>query len=180
MDVSASMGEHEKTIAKKFFVLLYLFLKRKYKNIDVVFIRHHHTAEETDQETFFTKTESGGTLVSTAYDEMHRIIRDRYNVNEWNLYMAQASDGDNVGSDNELCHAKLGAMLPWFQYATYLEIGRESMFDYYNTSRETELWSMMSGLTSEFPNLAIRKIEQEGGIVEVFRSLFQTKETTKA
>ena len=73
MDVSGSMGEREKTIAKKFFILLYLFLRRKYKDIDVVFIRHHHIAEECDQETFFTKPETGGTMVSTAYAEMERV-----------------------------------------------------------------------------------------------------------
>ena len=92
-----------------------MFLRRKYKDIDVVFIRHHHTAEECDQETFFHKPETGGTIVSTAYDEMLRVIRDRYDVNEWNIYLAQASDGDNTESDNQMCQTKLGMMLPWMQ-----------------------------------------------------------------
>lgn len=174
MDVSGSMSEREKTIAKKYFILLYLFLRRKYKDIDVVFIRHHHTAEETDQETFFTKPETGGTIVSTAYDEMERIIRDRYKISEWNIYLAQASDGDNSESDNILCTAKLGAMLPWMQYATYIEIGRNHTSDYY-AARETTLWTMMAGLQNDFSNLALRRITDEDQVIETFRSLFQSK-----
>jgi uncharacterized sporulation protein YeaH/YhbH (DUF444 family) len=174
MDVSGSMGEREKTIAKKYFVLLYLFLRRKYKDIDVVFIRHHHTAEECDQETFFTKPETGGTIVSTAYDEVYRVIRERYPISEWNIYLAQASDGDNTESDNHACQVKLGGMLPWMQYATYIEVGREHTGDYFQ-SRDSALWKMMDGLKSDFANLALRRITDENQVIETFRSLFQSK-----
>jgi uncharacterized sporulation protein YeaH/YhbH (DUF444 family) len=167
------MGEHEKTIAKKFFVLLYLFLRRKYKNIDVVFIRHTHEAKEVDEETFFHSPESGGTLVSTAYDEMLRIIKERYPVNEWNLYMAQASDGDNTDSDNTWCTMKLGAMLPWLQYVTYVEVGRPAHGEY--AHRPSNLWTMMDGLQQVHPNLALRKLNDQAQVIETFRSLFQTK-----
>jgi uncharacterized protein len=178
MDVSGSMGEREKTIAKKFFILLYLFLRRKYKDIDVVFIRHHHTAEECDQETFFTKPETGGTMVSTAYVEMERVVKERYDINEWNIYLAQASDGDNTDSDNPLCQVKLNGMLPWIQYATYIEIGRENTGDYY--SRESCLWKMLAGLQSDFANLAMRRLTSETDVIETFRSLFQHKPAMKA
>jgi uncharacterized sporulation protein YeaH/YhbH (DUF444 family) len=171
MDVSGSMGERDKSIAKKFFVLLYLFLRRKYKDIDVVFIRHHHMAEECDQETFFTKPETGGTVVSTAYDEMERVIRARYNVHDWNIYMAQASDGDNTDSDSQLAQEKLGAMLPWMQYAAYVEIGREHASDYFQ-ARATSVWRMMESLAAEHPNLAQRRITDENQVIETFRSLF--------
>ena len=53
MDVSGSMTEHMKDLAKRFYVLLYIFLKRRYKNVDVVFIRHTHQAQEVDEDTFF-------------------------------------------------------------------------------------------------------------------------------
>jgi len=173
MDVSGSMGEREKTIAKKFFILLYLFLRRKYKDIDVVFIRHHHTAEECDQETFFTKPETGGTMVSTAYAEMNRVVRERYDISQWNIYLAQASDGDNTDSDNTTCQTQLNTILPWVQYATYIEIGRETSGDYY--SRESTLWKMLNELQTDFLNLAIRRITNESQVIETFRSLFQTK-----
>lgn len=171
MDVSGSMTEREKTVAKKFFVLLYLFLQRKYKTIDVVFIRHHHVAEECDQETFFHKAETGGTVVSTAYDVMRDVIKQRYDVNEWNIYLAQASDGDNTDADVKWCELKLGAMLPWLQYAAYVEIGREPS-DYYNPG-DTSLWKSWGTLQVKFQNMARRRLHSEKQVVEVFRSLFK-------
>ena len=101
MDVSGSMTEHMKDLAKRFYVLLYIFLKRRYKNVEVVFIRHTHQAQEVDEDTFFNSPETGGTVVSTALEEMQRVVAERYNPDTWNIYAAQASDGDNTASDNE-------------------------------------------------------------------------------
>ncbi|MDH3476323.1 MAG: YeaH/YhbH family protein, partial [Rhodospirillales bacterium] len=103
MDVSGSMGEREKDLAKRFFILLYLFLQRRYEHIDIVFIRHTHEAQEVDEETFFHSRETGGTVVSTALDEMLKIVRARYPSKEWNIYAAQASDGENYSGDSERC-----------------------------------------------------------------------------
>ena len=107
MDVSGSMGEREKDLAKRFFVLLHLFLKRRYDRTEIVFIRHAHEAQEVDEETFFNSTQSGGTVVSTALQKMHRIITERYPNSEWNIYAAQASDGDNFVTDSQRCIALL-------------------------------------------------------------------------
>ena len=104
MDVSGSMGEREKDLAKRFFVLLHLFLKRRYERTDIVFIRHTHEAQEVDEETFFYSTQSGGTVVSTALEEMRRIIEERYPSREWNIYAAQASDGDNFAGRFRALH----------------------------------------------------------------------------
>ena len=107
MDVSGSMTEHMKDLAKRFYVLLYIFLKRRYKNVDVVFIRHTHQAQEVDEDTFFHSPETGGTVVSTALEEMQRVIEERYSPDIWNIYAAQASDGDNTASDNDKTAALL-------------------------------------------------------------------------
>ena len=104
MDVSGSMGEREKDLAKRFFVLLHLFLKRRYDRTEIVFIRHTHEAQEVDEETFFYSTQSGGTVVSTALEEMRRIIDERYPSREWNIYAAQASDGDNFANGFRALH----------------------------------------------------------------------------
>jgi uncharacterized sporulation protein YeaH/YhbH (DUF444 family) len=105
MDVSGSMDESRKDLAKRFFMLLYLFLKRNYERIDVVFIRHHTVAKEVDEEDFFHSRESGGTVVSSALKLMVEVIHDRYPPSQWNIYCAQASDGDNWAGDSELCGA---------------------------------------------------------------------------
>ncbi|MGZ5932082.1 MAG: YeaH/YhbH family protein, partial [Rhizomicrobium sp.] len=93
MDVSGSMGEREKDLAKRFYMLLHLFLKRRYKKVDVVFIRHTHDAQEVDEQEFFYSRQSGGTIVSTALDKMLEIQKERYATADWNIYAAQASDG---------------------------------------------------------------------------------------
>ncbi len=111
MDVSGSMTEHMKDLAKRFYVLLYIFLRRRYKNVEVVFIRHTHQASEVDEETFFNSPETGGTVVSTALEEMQRVIEERYSPDNWNIYAAQASDGDNTASDNEKTAALLTNIL---------------------------------------------------------------------
>jgi len=103
MDVSASMTEPLKDLAKRFFMLLHLFLSRHYAEVDVVFIRHTTTAQEVDEESFFRDTESGGTVISTALEEMLRVVRERYPVEDWNIYAAQASDGHNFDDDMERC-----------------------------------------------------------------------------
>jgi uncharacterized sporulation protein YeaH/YhbH (DUF444 family) len=123
MDVSGSMGEREKDLAKRFFVLLHLFLKRRYERIDIVFIRHTDEAREVDEETFFYSKQSGGTVVSTALEEMLRIIEERYPAKEWNIYAAQASDGDNSSGDSERCAQLLrGQLMRLCQYYAYVEI----------------------------------------------------------
>ena len=101
MDVSGSMTEHMKDLAKRFFMLMHVFLTRRYKHVDIVFIRHTDKAQEVDEETFFASGETGGTLVSSALVEMKRIIAERYSPGDWNIYGAQASDGDNSSSDAE-------------------------------------------------------------------------------
>ena len=103
MDVSASMGEREKDLAKRFFILLHLFLKRKYERVDIVFIRHTHEASEVDEQEFFYGRETGGTVVSSALKKMIEIREKRYPAADWNIYCAQASDGDNSGSDTGDC-----------------------------------------------------------------------------
>src|SRR6201996_240893 len=83
MDVSGSMSEHMKDLAKRFYMLLYVFLKRRYEHVDVVFIRHTHEASEVDEQTFFYSRETGGTVVSTALVKMAEIVKARYPVDQW-------------------------------------------------------------------------------------------------
>jgi len=140
MDVSASMGEREKDLAKRFFVLLHLFLTRRYERIDIVFIRHTDEAREVDEETFFYSKQSGGTVVSTALEEMLRVIEERYPAHLWNIYAAQASDGDNISGDSERCAALLrDHLMRLCQYYAYVEIIDE---------RETEIFGATDNGTS--------------------------------
>ena len=174
MDVSASMGEREKDLAKRFFVLLHLFLQRRYDRIDVVFIRHTHNAEEVDEETFFYGRDSGGTVVSTALDEMRRIAAQRYPSSDWNIYAAQASDGDNFSSDCNRCLQMMhDEIMPIVQYFAYIEIIDEAEAAFLSSDETgVELWETYKKVSQVWGNFAMKRIASPGDIYPVFRELF--------
>lgn len=165
MDVSGSMDQETKDIAKRFYILLYLFLTRSYKDVEVVYIRHHTQAKEVDEEEFFYSRETGGTIVSSALKLMQDIIISRYPSSEWNIYAAQASDGDNWGDDSPLCQQLLEQnLLPLIRYFAYVEI----------TEREHQsLWEHYENLLQAYDNIAIRQIQQQADIYPVFREFFR-------
>src|SRR6266700_2587234 len=103
MDVSGSMGEFEKYIARSFYFWMVRFLRTKYNNVQIVFVSHHTEAKEVTEEEFFHKGESGGTQVSSAYELALEIIKQRFNPNDWNIYPFHFSDGDNLPWDNDRC-----------------------------------------------------------------------------
>ncbi len=174
MDVSASMGEREKDLAKRFFVLLHLFLKRRYERIDIVFIRHTDEAREVDEETFFFSRQSGGTIVSTALEEMQRIILDRYPSNLWNIYAAQASDGDNAAGDSERCAQLLrDELMKLCQYYAYVEIIDERESEIFgSTDNGTSLWRAYRTVDGAAPHFQMTRIARPADIYPVFRKLF--------
>lgn len=165
MDVSGSMDQETKEMAKRFFILLYLFLQRTYKDVDVVYIRHHTQAKEVDEQEFFYSQETGGTIVSSALKLMLEIIQQRYPSNDWNIYAAQASDGDNWNDDSHLCHKLLSEnILHLVRYFTYVEI----------TQREPQnLWHEYERINEMYDNFALQKITQQQDIYPVFRDFFQ-------
>jgi uncharacterized sporulation protein YeaH/YhbH (DUF444 family) len=169
LDVSGSMGEEEKDIAKRFFILLNLFLKRNYEQVDIVFIRHADTAEEVDEQKFFYDTWSGGTVISSGYEKIKEVMNTRYNPETWNVYIAQASDGDNFEYDNELMTDLLvNKILPNVQYMAYINIGERG---YGNT----EFLDILDKIASSSVNFKSKIVTSNKDIFEVFRSLFKRK-----
>lgn len=171
MDVSGSMGEYEKNVAKRFFTLLYMFLTRTYEHIDLVFIRHHTVAKEVDEQEFFYSRETGGTVVSSALKLMHEIIQERYSTADWNIYAAQASDGDNWTDDSPVCRKLLAqSIMPFLQYYSYIEIADDS-------SPVGNLWREYARLSEVEPRFALQKITSPNDIYPVFRKLFEKQWT---
>lgn len=168
LDVSGSMDEGRKNIAKRFFMLLYLFLTRNYERIDVVFIRHHTIASEVDEDAFFTSRETGGTVVSSALELMIKIIAERYPSGQWNIYGAQASDGDNWHNDSPRCRELLEqSILQLTQYFAYIEI---------TEGPPQNLWEEYAKLqTTHVDHFAMRRISTVADIYPVFRDLFKRK-----
>ncbi len=171
MDVSASMTEQLKDLAKRFFMLLHLFLSRHYNEVDIVFIRHTTVAQEVDEETFFRDTTTGGTVISTAMQEMLRVVKERYPVDDWNIYTAQASDGHNFDDDMDECMALLDReILPICQYFAYIEVSQEE----YRASYPSVVWSGYEEIAATHPHFAMRKASAPSEIYPVFRDLFST------
>ncbi|GJE25411.1 YeaH/YhbH family protein [Methylobacterium organophilum] len=181
MDVSGSMTEHMKDLAKRFYILLHIFLTRRYKHVEIVFIRHTDKATEVDEETFFGSRETGGTLVSSALVEMKRIVTERYDPADWNIYAAQASDGDNVSSDGPTATELLRShILPACQHFAYLEVGDENGPRAGFVEHRTTLWRTYEALAKAGEPLAMRKVNHRRDIYPVFRELFGRSQDAKA
>ncbi len=167
MDVSGSMDRARKDLAKRFFTLLYLFLQRNYEKIEVVFIRHHTVAKEVDEQEFFYSRETGGTVVSSALELTADIMRERYPVSSWNLYVAQASDGDNWHHDSPACRdLLLQRIMPYVRYYAYIEI---------TPDRHQSLWEAYEEVKAQHPHFAMRQIDGPADIYPVFRDLFKRR-----
>ncbi|KTD07509.1 YeaH/YhbH family protein [Legionella jamestowniensis] len=169
MDVSGSMDEAKKDIAKRFFILLYLFLTKNYEKIELVFIRHHTSAKEVNEEEFFYSRETGGTVVSSALELLSTIIEARYPASAWNIYVAQASDGDNWNADSPYCQELLQEkIMPLLQYFAYIEI---------MPRHHQSLWEVYQQVRNSYSNFAMENIDNVADIYPVFRELFKRKTT---
>lgn len=165
MDVSGSMDQATKDMAKRFYILLYQFLTRSYKDIEVVYIRHHTQAKEVDEQEFFYSQETGGTIVSSALKLMNEIISERYHAGEWNVYAAQASDGDNWADDSPQCGEILrNKLLKDVRYYAYIEI---------TTRAHQSLWREYQAICQSHDNFAIQHIRTAEDIYPIFRELFK-------
>ncbi len=165
MDVSGSMDQETKDIAKRFYILLYLFLTRSYRDVEVVYIRHHTQAKEVDEEEFFYSRETGGTVVSSALELTRDIIAQRYPPSDWNIYAAQASDGDNWNDDSPHCEQLLAKeLLPQLRYYAYVEITRRD---------HQGLWEHYANLLDSYDNFAMQQIREQVDIYPVFREFFR-------
>jgi hypothetical protein len=178
MDVSGSMGEREKDLAKRFYMLLHLFLKRRYKKVDVVFIRHTHDAQEVNEHEFFYSRQSGGTIVSTALEKMLEIQRERYATADWNIYAAQASDGYTQSGDARTCVDRLNQqIMPLCQYYAYIEILDEREMEVFASEDSgAELWRAYRTVAADWSNFATKRIAKPADIFPVFRELFKKAE----
>ncbi len=169
MDVSGSMGEKEKDLAKRFFLLLYLFLHRHYQAVRMVFIKHHSTASECTEQAFFGAREGGGTLVSPAIMLVEELLQQRFPPDRWNIYVAQVSDGDNYFADNAVVAEHLAGLLPRLRNLFYLEVNRDS---------ESDLLQLYDSIAEDYPELITARASAREDIYPLFRTLFSSEEIT--
>jgi uncharacterized protein len=169
MDVSGSMGEWEKEMAKTFFMFMKLFLMHNYEKVDVVWIRHHTVPKEVEEEEFFYSQETGGTVVSTALELMKEIIDKRYPLSQWNIFATQISDGDNFAPDLPYTSDLLDKILPLCQYYAYVEVDKDGELG------ESDLWPVYEKVATLHDNLVLSMIDDVSKIYPTFRKLFEKK-----
>lgn len=122
MDISGSMSKQKKFLARSFYFLLYQFINHRYENCEVVFVAHDTSAYEVDEEKFFKRGNSGGTIVSSGLQMVSDIVEKRYHPSSWNIYCFQCSDGDNFPSDNEKTLKLVDKLKSFCQLFGYCEI----------------------------------------------------------
>jgi sporulation protein YhbH len=122
MDVSGSMDQSKKYLARTFYFLLYQFLRWKYDQVEVVFIAHTTEAREVNEREFFHHGESGGTMISSGYAKALEIIEQRYSPDVWNIYAFHCTDGDNWTEDNARTIEKAKELVSVCNLVGYIEI----------------------------------------------------------
>ena len=171
MDISGSMSKNKKYLARSFFFLLYHFIRSRYENTELVFIAHDSKAYECNEEQFFQRGSSGGTIVSSAYEMMHDIMMKRYYPDNWNIYAFQCSDGDNWGTDNENVKNLVSEIKPHCQLFGYCEIEPQS--EQLKWQDETSLWACLN--TIQDSSLKLAKVSEKSDVWEAFNHFFGGK-----
>lgn len=178
MDISGSMDEEKKRMARKFFTLQYAFIAKKYPQTDLIFIAHTDEAEEMTEEEFFTTRKSGGTIVSPAWALLHTIIKERYDASQTNIYVSYAGDGDNWDSDNADVTKEIveSGLLSKIRHAVYVQVGESFSAGY---GGGITLWSVMRDIASSYKKLAMIKIGDESAVFDAFKSIYKKRGSIK-
>ncbi|MGB4076717.1 MAG: YeaH/YhbH family protein [Minisyncoccia bacterium] len=186
MDVSGSMTEHHKKLAKYFFWLLRRFLtcRREYTEVDIVWIKHTDTAQEVTEKDFFFSKETGGTVVSSALEKMLEVIKARYPLEQWNIYCCQATDGDtwynDDGEDDAIASSVIinTLVLPIVQYYAYVECW-EPAGNKKQQARTTRLWDHYDQIVIKCRKFQMKKVHHPSQIYPVFQELFSGGSTVR-
>lgn len=164
MDVSASMGEHEKYLAKKFYILLHLFLSKFYTDIEVVFIKYHSEPSRVDEEDFFYSQETGGTEVYKALHFLEGEI-DKFDSDKYNMYLAWATDGDMWSDEASKVERKFLQILEQLQYTAYMQVRKCQ--DYWTLTK------LLQAVKTEKVGIAVAKEDKD--IYPAFVDLFKKR-----
>lgn len=180
MDVSGSMDEARKRLARKFFSLQYAFIKRKYPNTDLVFIEHTDHAEEVTEEDFFTSRRNGGTVISPAIALAHQIVKERYDASQTNIYFSYAGDGDNYTPDNQEVMAEFEdrGFLTKLRHAVYIQVGEEMGNGWMGSpGGQAQFWTTMTAISSSSKKLHLVKVKEDSEVFTAFKKVYRKKST---
>ena len=173
MDISGSMTQDKKFLARSFYFLIYQFIRHRYENVEIVFISHDTSAYEVNEKQFFTRGSGGGTIVSSALLRTSEIISERYHPEMWNVYCFQCSDGDNWPDDTDKCNQAAISLREVCQLFCYCEIEPERDRIKWLSDRDSRLSNAFSGLVDR--NFKVVKIFTKEDIWPSFKKIFGGK-----
>ena len=174
MDISGSMTKNKKFLARSFYFLIYQFLRHRYENTDIIFISHDTSAYEVNEEQFFTRGSSGGTIASSAIKKVLEVINERYHPDAWNIYCFQCSDGDNWPDDTKECNKNINILKDLCQLYSYCEIEPErERLKWIDPDSDSRLSNAFRPMIDK--NFKIVKIFQKEDIWPSFKKIFGGK-----
>jgi len=168
LDVSSSMGERDRQLAKTFFFWVVQGLRRQYTRIEPVFVAHTVEAWEFDEIEFFRVRGTGGTVVSTAFEKVLGIINERYNPARFNLYMFYASDGENFSHDRSAAKAALRKLGKVVNYMGYVETSAPQL-----RSLQTETADLFMAIAADGISAGSYALNEEQDVWTAIRGFFQ-------
>jgi sporulation protein YhbH len=178
MDRSGSMTTEKKYIAKSFFFWLVRFLRLKYKTVDTVFIAHDTEAQLVAERDFFTLSNSGGTMCSSAYRLALAHLQQTHPRTRWNTYVFHFSDGDNWEEDNPRCTALVTQLLEHTTMMGYGEIRYRDAASFYNwTSTHEPTWSTLQRELGSIahPRFITVVIQQKADVYQALQTFLAPK-----
>lgn len=181
MDRSGSMTTEKKYVAKSFFFWMVQFIKKKYSNVELVFIAHDTEAYICNENDFFTMAESGGTKCSSGFKAAVEHIKEHHLPESWNNYVFAFSDGDNFDDDNKLCVGIVKELLEYVNAIGYGEIILENVAAFYANTGLSEQSTLQSIFNKNItnPKFMSVSISKKDDIYKCLKNFFGLKDEAK-
>jgi hypothetical protein len=174
LDVSGSMDEAQRRLAKQFFFFALQGIRRQYSKVDTVFLAHAAQAWEFDESQFFQASSSGGTVSSCAFQLALEVMKTRYDPSRYNVYFFYASDGENAAEDREPAAAALKLLAAQTNYSGYVETGGVATF----RPRETQVAEVFGEMKGAGLPVGMSQLSSQEDVWRAIREFF--KETEKS
>lgn len=173
LDVSSSMTEHDRKLAKSFFFWSLQGIRRQYRQIETVFVAHTINAWEFSEEEFFQVSAQGGTVASIAFEKVREILSDRYSAERFNVYLFYASDGENFPQDRQYALESLEHIASIANFAGYLETSPGSLL-----GPETSMHQIFQSLIDRDLPLGSYPLREQEDVWQAIRSFFRHQNET--
>jgi len=174
LDVSGSMDEAQRKLAKQFFFFALQGIRRQYSKVDTVFLAHAAQAWEFDESQFFQASSSGGTVSSCAFQLALDVVNNRYDPSRYNVYFFYASDGENAAEDREPAAAALRLLAAQTNYSGYVETGGVATF----RPRETQVAEVFSEMKGAGLPVGMSQLSSQEDVWRAIREFFKDTEKT--